>query len=651
VRPRLTAPARPGPEPGRRACAPNAWARPSLLVSLCLLAAGLLLPAGALAAETPSAGAVYHDGPSGRYLLDGSWYSRPDPRDRGAQDGYPTSTGLSGWAPVTIPNAANAGDFSQQSYLGGVQWYRKDFALPASPPRSSWVLRFESVNYRARVWLNGRQIGSHIGGYLPFEVEVPARGPGSLRRGVNRLVVRADSRRGLTDVPSLAVRDGGRFVGGWWNYTGILREVYLRRVDTFDFVNVSVRPHLRCRSCEATVSIDALVRNMSRRRASASLGVRVEGHRAQAGPARVLQARVRRLRARVRIAKPRLWTPENPALYAVELSLRDGEGDVVQRYTVHTGIRSLERRRGRLLLNGRPINVRGASMHEDDLVRGAALRPSDLRDNFSLLKDLGATMTRAHYPLHPLTLELADREGILVWAEVPVYQMEDRLFRDEKVRRRSLRILREMVLRDRNHPSVLVWSVGNENTTKPGTGFRRYVRQAKRAAKRLDPTRLVGLAFPGYPTVGRQSLYASLDALGVNDYFGWYPGPQNSVADRAALGPYLDKLHEDYPRQALFVTEFGAEANREGPVSEKGTFAFQRDFLAYHLNVFAQKDYLNGALVWILRDFRVKPNYDGGNPRPNPPVNYKGLVDDSGRRKPGFSIVQQELQALKANQR
>jgi beta-galactosidase/beta-glucuronidase len=646
VTPASTAPARSGSEPEGRACAVPGRSLRATMAALALLVIGLLVPGSALALDTPSPGSVYRDGPSGRYLVDGSWYSRPDPRDRGIRDGYPSGTALTGWSPVTIPHAANAGDFSQQSYLGSVHWYRKDFALPASPPRASWVLRFESVNYRATVWLNGRLIGRHVGGYLPFEIEA-----GAMRRGANRLVVRADSRRGLTDVPSLAVRRDGRFVGGWWNYAGILREVYLRRVDTLDFANVDVRPQLRCRSCAATVSIDALVRNMSRRGATASLEARVDGRQVTAGPARVVPKRLRRLRARVRIPQPRLWSPAEPTLYTVELLLRDGDGDVAQRFTVHTGIRSLKVRRGRLLLNDRPVSLRGASMHEDDLIRGAALRPSDLRDNIALLKELGATMTRSHYPLHPLTLELADREGILVWAEVPVYQMEDRLFKDDGVRRRSLRILREMVLRDRNHPSVVVWSVGNENTSKPGAAFRRYVRQAKRAAKRLDPGRLVGLAFPGYPTIGRQGVYASLDALGVNDYFGWYPGPNNSIANREDLGPYLDKLHQDYPRQALFVTEFGAEANRSGPATEKGTFEFQRDFLAYHLSVFAQKDYINGALVWILRDFRVKPNYDGGNPQPTPPINQKGLVDDSGKRKPAFSAVQQGLQALAPKQR
>jgi beta-glucuronidase len=280
-------------------------------------------------------------------------------------------------------------------------------------------------------------------------------------------------------------------------------------------------------------------------------------------------------------------------------------------------------------------------MHEDDSVTGAALQPDAIRQNFSLLRDLGANMTRAHYPLHPLALELADRYGIAVWSEIPVYQMQDMLFRNDRIRKTCLRMLGELIRRDRNHPSVLVWSIGNENTTRPGPGFVRYVRQAKHLAKRVDPTRLVGLAFPGYPTVGRQSLYTELDALGVNDYFGWYPGPENSIANREDLGPYLDRLHADYPTQALFVTEFGAEANRSGPATEKGTFEFQRDFLAYHLQVFAQRPFINAALVWILRDFRVKPFYDGGSPTPDPPNNRKGLVDYAGTRKPAFQTVQE----------
>jgi beta-glucuronidase len=131
----------------------------------------------------------------------------------------------------------------------------------------------------------------------------------------------------------------------------------------------------------------------------------------------------------------------------------------------------------------------------------------------------------------------------------------------------------------------------------------------------------------------------------VNDYFGWYAGPQGSIADLNGLAPYLERLHDDYAHQALFVTEFGAEANRAGPATEKGTYAFQQGFLTYHLNVFATKPFINGALVWILRDFRVKPGYDGGNPRPDSPWNEKGLIDPTGARKPAFDTVKALFQA------
>ena len=177
-------------------------------------------------------------------------------------------------------------------------------------------------------------------------------------------------------------------------------------------------------------------------------------------------------------------------------------------------------------------------MHEDDPAPAPHCRPRRSRDNVELLRELGATMTRAHYPLHPLALELADRYGILVWSEVPVYQMADSLFRNARrcAGRRS-RCVRDMVNRDRSHPSVLVWSLGNENTSRPGSGFTRYIRSASAPGAPARPDRLVGLAFPGYPTVGKQQLYTELDALGVNDYFGWYAGPQNSIAERAGTRP------------------------------------------------------------------------------------------------------------------
>jgi beta-glucuronidase len=270
-----------------------------------------------------------------------------------------------------------------------------------------------------------------------------------------------------------------------------------------------------------------------------------------------------------------------------------------------------------------------------------------MRENFSYLRDLDATITRAHYPLHPYELELADRYGILVWSEIPVYRMRSTLFNIREVRAKGLRMLRQEIVRDYNHPSVAIWSIGNENASRPKTGFRHYIHRAARTVRDLDPSRLVGIATSGYPSVEKQDIYLKLDVIGINDYFGWYTGPRGTLVDRRGLGGYLNRLHSDYPHQALVITEVGAEANRDGPVTEKGTFAFQADFLSYHLNLIDSKPFISAAIIWNLRDFRVKPGWEGGNPVPDPPINHKGLIDDRGQRKPAFSVARKIFRSIK----
>jgi beta-glucuronidase len=600
--------------------------------------ARVLLGCGAVALAVTafaSPAAAYRDGPSGLHLLRTGWYERPDPGFTGIRDGFPTAVSLSGWRPATVPIAANAGDFSATSYLGFVHWYRSDFKLPRGRRGAGWAVRFESVNHRATVWLNGRRIGKHVGAYLPFELV--ARG---VRKGTNRLVVRVDSRRRPDDIPPLSNRADGAFEGGWWNYNGILREVYLREVSRLDMRNVLVRPGLRCRRCPATVSVDVQVSNLSARAQRAGVFGTFGGRPLRFRGARLGPHRAKTFRARLRIRHARLWEPGRPRLYKVKAWIVDGGGRTLQRYSAHTGIRSLKvDRRGRIRLNGRQISLRGAAIHEDSLERGAALTTAQMKQTFKNLRDLGATITRAHYPLSPYELELADRYGIVVWAEIPVYRMKSTLFNRRAIRLRALGMLRREILRDYNHPSVMVWSLGNENASRPKRGLKRYIREGAGLARELDPTRLVGIAVSAYPTVEKQPIYTKLDVIGLNDYFGWYPGPAGSIADRGGLGGYLNRVHSDYPHQAFMVTEFGAEANRHGPVTEKGTYEFQSDFLAYHLGVIGSKPFIGAAIVWALHDFRVKPGWTGGDPLPHPPVNEKGLIDDSGFRKPAFDVV------------
>jgi beta-glucuronidase len=347
-----------------------------------------------------------------------------------------------------------------------------------------------------------------------------------------------------------------------------------------------------------------------------------------------------RLKARLKLRNPRLWEPGNPYLYTARFKVIDEDGRVVQTYTVHTGVRSLKiDGLGRIELNGREVDLRGASMHEDNPQMGAALGRPQMQRMVGYLRQLGANITRSHYPLHPYLLELADRYGILVWSEIPVYRMKSTLFNVTEVRDKALRMLRQEITRDHNHPSVAVWSIGNENASRPKRGLRNYILKAVHTVREMDPTRLIGIATSGYPSVEKQQIYTALDVIGVNDYFGWYTGPRGTIADRAALSAYLDRLHSDYPHQALVITEVGAEANRPGPPGEKGTYQFQADFLKYHLDVLAQKPFISAALIWILRDFRVKPGWAGGNPIPHPPVNQKGLIDDAGSPKPAFWVA------------
>jgi hypothetical protein len=612
---------------------------PKILLLTVLALAATAAPAAAQSAvSTPSAKTLYKNGPSGRYLMDGTWLRKLDNRQSGPQ----RERGTRGWTRVTVPNAWNAGDDSDASFAGGVGWYRKDFRLPSRSRALSWVVRFESVNYRVRAWLNGRRIGTNRGAYLPFELRLPGN---LLRRGgVNRLVVRVDSRRFPTDFPPAGLSATGVPTSGWWNYGGLLREVYLRRVDGVGFSTVIVRPNLPCPTCAATVSYRVTLRNFGDSARRVTVRARFGSRRFNVG-GRTVGARSSAIVTRtVRIGRPRLWSPDRPALYDAPLSITSG-GRTLQRYRLRTGVRSIKVVGGRLMLNGRPLNFRGVALHEDSRTRGFAIDNATRERQITWAREVGATMLRSHYPLHPYYQERADELGLLQWSEVPVYSVRARYLKQALVRRLAARELESNIEANGNHPSVIVWSIGNELSSRPGPVQGDYIQRAATAAKRLDPSRPVGYAVAGYPSVGCQPRYGPLDVIGVNDYFGWYPGPGGQIADRTLLTDYLDQVRRCYPNKAIAVSEFGAEANRIGPVEEKGTYAFQQDFVNFHLNTYATKPWLSGAIYFALQEFRVRPNWDGNNPRPHPPYHEKGLVTFDGAPKPAFADVQRLFRA------
>jgi beta-glucuronidase len=318
----------------------------------------------------------------------------------------------------------------------------------------------------------------------------------------------------------------------------------------------------------------------------------------------------------------------------------DASGLRIGGWVTYSGIRSISvTRAGRLVLNGRLLNLRGVGLHESDLRLGAALDSAHRRRLVGWVRRVDAKLIRSHYPLHPEIEELADAAGILIWNEIPVYQVSSLYLKDPAWVARAHAMLADDIAANENHPSVLLWSIGNELATPADSAEAAYVAGATALAHALDPTRPVGMAVSAWPGVGCQAAYAPLDVIGFNDYFGWYDAGGGATSDRDGLGPFLDQFRACYPRKALFVSEFGFEANRAGPAEERGTYAFQSDAAAYHLAVFAAKPWLSGAIYWTIQDFVCRPGWNGGNPWPDPPFHHKGLIDLYGAPKPAFATV------------
>jgi beta-glucuronidase len=470
------------------------------------------------------------------------------------------------------------------------------------------------------VFLNGAEIAQHEAASIPFEVPLTAA-----VEGVNRLVVRVDNRRDRTSMPPGPA-------GGWWNYGGILREVYLRPIHQLDISELLTRT-----LADDELLVRATLSNPDGHLRRGTVDVRVGGRSVRLGSVRVAAHSSHSVSKHIHVFGARLWEPRRPALVEV-VATASAKGRRIASYMVHTGLRRLAvRDDGRMTMNRLALDLRGASIHEQTLARGAALLPSDHTHQITMLHELGATITRSHYPLSEDFLERADRGGIAVWEEIPFYQLSESAMRDPLVRRKGLAYLAAAIRRDQNHPSVIAWSIGNELPATPGRGQRAYIREAVALAHKIDPTRPVALAFAGYPTKNYIAAYRPLDVLGVNDYFGWYPGPIGQIVNRGALGQFLDRLHATYPSKAIFITEFGAEGNRDGARNEKGTYDFQKEFMRFHLATYAKRPWLSGAINWVLQDFKVRPNWTGGNPKPDSPWLRKGLIYESGDKKPSYS--------------
>ena len=625
------------------------------LTLLLAVIAALALPAGAWAADPPNPRTAAAGPPAppakaappAPVSLSRGWQYAPDPGDAGEGLGWPEGRAGPTWQPVAVPHVFN-GRADEAGFYGTVGWYRISFAGPITPAGMSWALRFEQVRRVTRAWLNGRPIGSNREPYTPFELPAAGLRPGQ----ANTLVVRVDNRR------ARALREG------WWNWGGITRPVSLVPRGPLVLRDPGLLPRRRCGDggCRWSVLVDGWLENASGsdQRPSIAIALRSPDGTLSRGTARRRTLHPgERVRVRFDVAvrgDAQTWSPAEPRLYQATVTTRAGDR-IAQRDRDRVGLRTVEVTDGTLRLNGRPLALRGASIQEDAPGRGPALSDRDIDNTVAELKALGVDVTRAHYPLNERLLDRFDEEGILVWNQAPIYH-RDRQMQTARQRAHELDVLRRTILATRSHPSVITHSTTNEPTPVPDERppIRTWLLDAARLTRDLDPSRPVSLDVLSYPGIAKQRTYDAYDMIGINSYYGWYHEAyadydvdgtsRRSTGDLGALAPYLRAMNEKYPRQALVITEFGAEATEPGPASVRQTYAFQTQYVKRSLEIVDRLGFVNGAIYWTAREFAVKPDWDGGaHPAVRDGIHNKGLIAYDGKVKPAFAAARSAFEA------
>jgi beta-galactosidase/beta-glucuronidase len=537
------------------------------------------------------------------------------------------------WRAIQVPHVMDPRP-TPEVWAGRVAWYRLRFTAPPTAKGRGWWLRFDQVRRRAEAFLNGRPIGTNADPYTPFSLPADGIVPGE----ENVLVLRVDNRR----------TPGWR--EGWWNWGGITRGVRLVPRGRVEMRDTGLLSEVDCTGrCRAQVRLDSWLTNRTDQPARPTVAVRL---RAPDGkPIRnVVRTRTippgetARVQFNTPVERPRLWAPESPRLYDAAVTVRLG-GRVEHAERSRVGLRSVAVRDGHLELNGRRLDLRGASIQEDAPGRGPALTDADVEQIVADLKAIGANVTRAHYLLDERLLDRLDEEGILVWSQAPVYHRDVQL-RTREGRSFELGSVRRTVLEARNHASVITHSVANELSPRPDalrtTGI--FLNTARELTEDLDhtlPASVDILAWPGFP---KQETYDRFDLLGLNSYFGWYRGDEDhETGNLDDLEPFLRQSRRYYDRQALVMTEFGAEATMEGPADVKETWAFQERYVDHNLGLVKRLGFMSGAIYWTLREFAVKPDWDGGAERTDverDAIHNKGLLHyEDGAPKPAWEVA------------
>jgi len=504
---------------------------------------------------------------------------------------------------MDIPSDWNTQDEQLFFYEGSI-WFKRSFTYHKEPGQRS-ILYFGAVNYLAMVWVNGEKVGEHVGGFTPFNFDVTD----ALKEGENFVVVRVNNQRHQDNVPTLNF--------DWWNYGGITRDVLLVQVpETYveDY-------YLQLAKGDAT-RIEGWVK----------LNNPVAGQQVTLDIPELMitQKAVTDAQGRVVFdikAKPQLWSPENPKRYLVVVNAAD------ERIEDEIGFRTIETRGKEILLNGQPIFLRGVSIHEEAPFRqGRAWTTEDAHTLLTWAKELGCNYVRlAHYPHNERAVREAERMGIMVWSEIPVYWTIS--WENQATYDNAQRQLTDMITRDKNRCAVIIWSIANE--TPHSDARDKFLSSLSKHARTLDNVRLISMAMEvtsaqNYVNRLQDNMNEFVDVVSFNEYIGWYRDVNDAL-----------KMTWEIPyNKPVIISEFGggALAGYHGSEQQRFTEEFQENVYKNNLIMFDKIDGLAGTSPWILMDFRSPRRQLNGI---QDFFNRKGLVSSWGEKKKAFYVMQE----------
>ncbi len=545
-----------------------------------------------------------------RNLLDlaGLWDFQLDPDGRGESQGW--ADRLPSPILIGVPGSWNE-QFQDTRDYTGIAWYQTRTTLPRGWRGQRIVLRVGSAVYHATVWIDGQRVGEHLGGHLPFAFEITSLAQWD--RPVS-ITLRVENIGMATRVPPSGNSVPGRAVNfpdvnyDYFPYSGLHRTVALYSVPATHITDIT--------TTSAFDGADGLLHL----HVTASENFHGAGWAEAGGVKAALSFRNGEATATLRIASVKAWSPASPHLYTLTVTLGDPKSPT-DLYSLDVGIRTIEVRGDRLLLNGQPIVLRGAARHEDFPINGRGLNlPVAVRD-IQLLKWIGGNSFRtSHYPYSEETMRLADREGMLVIDEIPACKL---YFGDSEANVQARldqcrQDITELVARDKNHPSVIMWCLANEPTSNVFVnrgGADLPLNDAYKAkgqaffealfgyARTLDKTRPFTLTAMSATELSWAQLS---DVICINRYNGWYSDPGQAGANGALLAPELDRLHASLGKP-IMVTEFGADAvaGTHADPAEMWSEEYQVQLIDGVLDACASRPFVVGTQVWVLCDFKT----------------------------------------------